>query len=65
MPKAVNQSDFGKWSRDDTQMYSIPPGDEFRTQSTDDAIGVAIYLCERTGQNVKVATFNSSFDMIW
>ncbi|VDO91146.1 unnamed protein product [Heligmosomoides polygyrus] len=68
MPKAVNQSDFGKWSRDDTQMYSIPPGDEFRTQSTDDAIGVAIYLCERTGQNVKdvllaIAVRNSSVQL--
>ncbi|VDM61936.1 unnamed protein product [Angiostrongylus costaricensis] len=53
MPKVVNQADFGKWNRDDTQMNSIPVGDEFRSQSADDAIGVAIYLCERPGQNIK------------
>ncbi|KIH67559.1 ATG protein [Ancylostoma duodenale] len=53
MPKVVNQPDFGKWSRDDTQMDSIPSGDEFSTQSSDDAVGVAIFLCERPGQNIK------------
>ncbi|RCN53519.1 ATG protein [Ancylostoma caninum] len=53
MPKVVNQPDFGKWSRDDTQMDSIPSGDEFSTQSPDDAVGVAIFLCERPGQNIK------------
>ncbi|VDK56626.1 unnamed protein product [Cylicostephanus goldi] len=53
MPKIVNHPDFGKWSRDDTQMETIPPGDEFCSQRTEDAVGVAIYLCERPGQNIK------------
>ncbi|KAJ1355430.1 hypothetical protein KIN20_012827 [Parelaphostrongylus tenuis] len=53
VPKVVNQADFGRWTRDDTQMNSIPPGDEFSSQSTGDAIGIAVYLCERTGQNIK------------
>ncbi|KAK5976929.1 hypothetical protein GCK32_001582 [Trichostrongylus colubriformis] len=53
MPKVVNQADFGKWSRDDTQMDSVLSTDEFSSQSTDDSVGVAIYLCERLGQNIK------------
>ncbi|PIO77569.1 hypothetical protein TELCIR_00331 [Teladorsagia circumcincta] len=53
MPKVVNQADFGKWSRDDTQMDSISSSDEFSSQSTDDSVGVAIFLCERLGQNIK------------
>ncbi|XGW33403.1 hypothetical protein V3C99_017658 [Haemonchus contortus] len=53
MPKVVNQADFGKWSRDDTQMDTIPSTDEFSSQCTDDSVGVAIYLCERLGQNIK------------
>ncbi|CAJ0609902.1 unnamed protein product [Cylicocyclus nassatus] len=53
MPKIVNHPDFGKWSRDDTQMETIPSGDEFCSQRTEDAVGVAIYLCERPGQNIK------------
>ncbi|KAK6060465.1 hypothetical protein COOONC_01874, partial [Cooperia oncophora] len=53
MPRVVNQADFGKWSRDDTQMDSVPSTDEFSSQTTDDAVGVAIYLCERLGQNIK------------
>ncbi|VDM79498.1 unnamed protein product, partial [Strongylus vulgaris] len=53
MPKIVNQPDFGKWSKDDTQMDSIPTGDEFCSQSSDDAVGVAVFLCERPGQNIK------------
>ncbi|VDO44022.1 unnamed protein product [Haemonchus placei] len=51
--RMVNQADFGKWSRDDTQMDTIPSTDEFSSQCTDDSVGVAIYLCERLGQNIK------------
>ncbi|WKY16337.1 hypothetical protein Q1695_001199 [Nippostrongylus brasiliensis] len=53
MPKVINQADFGKWSRDDTQMNSFSSDNEFCSQSTDDAVGVAIFLCERPGQNIK------------
>ncbi|KAK6032630.1 ATG protein [Ostertagia ostertagi] len=53
MPKVVNQADFGKWSRDDTQMDSISSSDEFSSQCSDDSVGVAIFLCERLGQNIK------------
>ncbi|KAK5964964.1 hypothetical protein GCK32_006591 [Trichostrongylus colubriformis] len=53
MPKVVNQADFGKWSRDDTRMDSLLCTDEFSSQSTDDSVGVAVYLCERLGQNIK------------
>ncbi|KJH43951.1 hypothetical protein DICVIV_10035 [Dictyocaulus viviparus] len=53
MQKAVNQADFGKWTSEETQIYTIPEGDEFNSQSTDDAVGVSIFLCDRVGQNIK------------